>query len=85
MANIRLNADPFKKAFIDLENAKQTNPSFTDASLMAYVTLSTILEVSINWKMGVIEIQETLDEKTLEYQKELLEILDSKVAEMENV
>lgn len=85
MANTILNTDPFKQAFIELDNAKRSKPDFTTASLMAYVSLSATLEICINWKMGVREIQALLDEKTLKFLQELHELnIEKKIAEMEN-
>jgi hypothetical protein len=60
------------KEFIDSYNAlnKEKHPhSHTSSS--GYVALATILEISINWKMGINQIQERLDEHTTQWKNEL--------------
>ena len=63
-----LNTDQFKDAYNALNKAKYPL-SHTPSS--GYVALATILEVCINWKMGIKQIQETLDEKTAQWKNEL--------------
>jgi hypothetical protein len=60
------------REFIDSYNAlnKAKNP-LSHTSSSGYVALATILEISINWKQGVKQIQETLDEKTAQWKTEL--------------
>ncbi len=66
-----LNTEPFKYAYNALDKAKYPN---THRSTSGYVALATILEISINWKMGISQIQKALDEKTNEWTNELLEL-----------
>jgi len=66
-----LNTEPFKYAYNALNKAKHPL-SHTPSS--GYVALATILEISINWKMGISQIQRALDEKTNEWTNELLEL-----------
>jgi hypothetical protein len=63
-----LNTQDFKNAYNALDKAKYPN-SHNPSS--GYVALATMLEVCINWKMGITQIQKSLDEKTAEYKKEL--------------
>ena len=60
------------REFIDSYNAlnKAKHPlSHTPSS--GYVALATILEISINWKQGIKQIQDTLDEKSAQWKNEL--------------
>ena len=66
-----LNTEPFKYAYNALNKAKY--PS-THTNSSGYVALATMLEVCINWKMGIAQIQKSLDEKTNEWTNELLEL-----------
>ena len=66
-----LNTEPFKYAYNALDKARYPN---THTSSSGYVALATMLELCINWKMGINQIQETLDEKTNEWTNELLEL-----------
>ena len=63
-----LNTAPFKDAYNALDKAKYPN---NHTSSSGYVALATMLEVCINWKMGINQIQETLDEKTAQWKNEL--------------
>jgi hypothetical protein len=58
--------------FIDSYNAlnKAKHP-LSHTSSSGYVALATILEISINWKMGIQQIQRSLDEKSSEWKNEL--------------
>jgi hypothetical protein len=58
--------------FIDSYNAlnKAKHP-LSHTSSSGYVALATMLEISINWKQGINQIQETLDEKTAQWKNEL--------------
>jgi hypothetical protein len=60
------------KDFIDSYNAlnKAKHPLSHD-NRIAYVALATMLEVCINWKMGIQQTQRALDEKTEKYKSEL--------------
>ena len=60
------------REFIDSYNAlnKEKYP-LSHTSSSGYVALATILEISINWKMGINQIQESLDEKTNQWKNEL--------------
>ena len=66
-----LNTEAFKYAYNALNKA-QYPLSHTPSS--GYVALATMLEVCVNWKMGIAQIQKTLDEKTNEWTNELLEL-----------
>jgi hypothetical protein len=60
------------KEFIDSYNAlNKTKHPFSHTSSSGYVALATILEISINWKMGINQIQRSLDEKSSEWKNEL--------------
>lgn len=63
-----LNTQDFKDAYNALDKAKYPN---THTSSSGYVALATMLEVCVNWKMGINQIQETLDEKTTQWKNEL--------------
>ena len=63
-----LNTQDFKDAYNALDKAKYPN-NHTQSS--GYVALATMLEICINWKMGINQIQERLDEKTSEWKNEL--------------
>lgn len=63
-----LKTDEFKNAYNALNKAKYPN---NHTSSLGYVALATMLEVCINWKMGINQIQERLDEKTSEWKNEL--------------
>jgi len=71
MANTELNTKDFIRAYTDLNEVKTDNYTYNTA--LAYVALSSTLEVCINWEMGILEIQKSLDKKTLEMQTQLLE------------
>jgi hypothetical protein len=60
------------REFIDSYNAlnKAKHP-LSHTSSSGYVALATILEISINWKQGINQIQKTLDEKSSEWKNEL--------------
>ena len=60
------------KDFIESYNAlnKEKHPLLHTSS-SGYVALATILEISINWKMGINQIQERLDEHTAKWKTEL--------------
>ena len=60
------------REFIDSYNAlnKAKHP-LSHTSSSGYVALATILEISINWKMGIQQIQRSLDEKSSEWKNEL--------------
>lgn len=66
-----LNTEPFKNAYNALNKAKHP---LTHDNRIAYVALATILEIDINWKMGINQIQENLDEQTARFEKELSEL-----------
>jgi len=63
-----LNTEPFKYAYNALDKAKYPN---THTSSSGYVALATMLEVCVNYKMGISQIQKALDEKTSEWETEL--------------
>ena len=63
-----LNTEAFKEAYNALNKAKYPN---NHTSSVGYVALATMLEICINWKMGINQIQERLDEKTSEWKNEL--------------
>jgi hypothetical protein len=62
-----LNTKDFIESYNALNNAKFS----THDNRLAYVALSTMLELCINWKMGITQTQKTLDEKTSEWKNEL--------------
>lgn len=66
-----LNTEAFKYAYNALDKAKYPN-TYTPSS--GYVALATMLEICINYKMGISQIQKSLDEKTNEWTNELLEL-----------
>ena len=66
-----LNTEAFKYAYNALNKAQYPNSHTASAG---YVALATMLEVCVNWKMGIAQIQKTLDEKTNEWTNELLEL-----------
>jgi hypothetical protein len=60
------------REFIDSYNAlNKTKHPLSHTSSSGYVALATILEISINWKMGINQIQRSLDEKSSEWKNEL--------------
>ena len=59
------------KEFIDSYNELNKAKYPSHDNRLAYVALSAMLEICINWKMGVKQTQERLDEKTNEYKNEL--------------
>ena len=63
-----LNTQDFKDAYNALNKAKY--PA-THSNSSGYVALATMLEICINWKMGITQIQKRLDEKTSEWKNEL--------------
>ena len=63
-----LDTAPFKNAYNALDKAKYPN-SHSPSS--GYVALATMLEVCINYKMGIAQIQKSLDEKTAQWENEL--------------
>ena len=63
-----LNTAPFKDAYNALDKARYPN---THTNSSGYVALATMLEVCVNWKMGISQIQKALDEKTNEWTTEL--------------
>jgi hypothetical protein len=63
-----LNTAPFRDAYNALNKAKFP---LSHDNRIAYVALATMLEVCVNYKMGISQIQKTLDEKTNEYKSEL--------------
>ena len=69
-----LNTAPFKDAYNALDKAKYPN---NHTSSSGYVALATMLEVCINWKMGINQIQETLDEKTAQWKNELESLVNA--------
>jgi hypothetical protein len=66
-----LNTEPFRYAYNALNKA---NFPLSHTNSSGYVALATMLEVCINYKMGISQIQKTLDEKTNEWTNELLEL-----------
>lgn len=60
------------KEFIDSYNAlnKAKHP-LSHTSSSGYVALATMLEISINWKQGINQIQKTLDEQSAKWKLEL--------------
>lgn len=66
-----LNTAPFKDAYNALDKARYPN---THTSSSGYVALATMLEVCVNYKMGISQIQKALDEKTNQWTNELLEL-----------
>jgi len=62
-----LNTKDFIESYNALNNAKFS----THDNRLAYVALSTMLEICINWKMGIQQTQRSLDEKTSEWKNEL--------------
>ena len=69
-----LNTQDFKDAYNALDKAKYPN---NHRSSSGYVALATMLEVCINWKMGINQIQETLDEKTAQWKNELESLVNA--------
>ena len=69
-----LNTQDFKDAYNALDKAKYPN---NHRSSSGYVALATMLEVCINWKMGINQIQETLDEKTTQWKNELESLVNA--------
>ena len=66
------------REFIDSYNAlNKAKYPLSHTSSSGYVALATILEVSINWKMGINQIQETLDEKTAQWKNELESLVNA--------
>ena len=66
------------REFIDSYNAlNKAKYPLSHTSSSGYVALATILEVSINWKMGINQIQETLDEKTAQWENELESLVNA--------
>jgi hypothetical protein len=63
-----LNTAPFRDSYNALNKAKFP---LSHDNRIAYVALATMLEVCVNYKMGISQIQKTLDEKTNEYKSEL--------------
>jgi hypothetical protein len=63
-----LNTQDFKDAYNALDKAKYPN---NHTSSSGYVALATMLEVCLNYKMGISQIQKALDEKTNEWTTEL--------------
>ena len=63
-----LNTQDFKDAYNALDKAKYPNNHNPSSG---YVALATMLEICINWKMGINQIQESLDEKTTQWTNEL--------------
>ena len=63
-----LNTQDFKDAYNALDKAKYPN-TYTPSS--GYVALATMLEICINYKMGISQIQKSLDEKTNQWKNEL--------------
>ena len=63
-----LNTQDFKDAYNALDKAKYPN---NHTSSSGYVALATMLEVCVNYKMGISQIQKALDEKTNEWKTEL--------------
>ena len=62
-----LNTKDFIESYNALNNAKFS----THDNRLAYVALSTMLEICINWKYGINQTQKTLDEKSNEWKNEL--------------
>ena len=62
-----LNTKDFIESYNALNNAKYSSHD----NRLAYVALSTMLEICINWKMGIQQTQRSLDEKTSEWKTEL--------------
>ena len=62
-----LNTKDFIESYNALNNAKFS----THDNRLAYVALSTMLEICINWKMGINQTQRSLDEKSNEWKNEL--------------
>ena len=63
-----LDTTPFKDAYNALDKAKYPN---THTPSSGYVALATMLEICINYKMGISQIQKSLDEKTNQWKNEL--------------
>jgi hypothetical protein len=59
------------KEFLDSYNAINNAKFSTHDNRLAYVALSTMLELCINWKYGINQTQKMLDEKTSEWKNEL--------------
>jgi hypothetical protein len=62
-----LNTKDFIESYNALNNAKFS----THDNRLAYVALATMLELCINWKMGIQQTQRSLDEKSNEWKNEL--------------
>ena len=62
-----LNTKDFIESYNALNNAKYSSHD----NRLAYVALSTMLEICINWKMGIQQTQRSLDEKSSEWKNEL--------------
>lgn len=63
-----LNTQEFTDSYNALNKAKYP---LSHDNRIAYVALATMLEICINWKMGILQTQERLDEKSNEYKLEL--------------
>jgi hypothetical protein len=62
-----LNTKDFIESYNAINNAKFS----THDNRLAYVALATMLELCINWKMGIQQTQRSLDEKSSEWKNEL--------------
>ena len=63
-----LNTQDFKDSYNALNKAQFP---LSHDNRVAYVALATMLEVCVNYKMGISQIQKALDEKTNEWKNEL--------------
>ena len=61
----------YTKGFIESYNELNNAKFSTHDNRLAYVALATMLELCINWKMGINQVQRALDEKTNEWKNEL--------------
>jgi hypothetical protein len=63
-----LNTQDFKDSYNALDKAKYPN---THTPSSGYVALATMLEICVNYKMGISQIQKSLDEKSAQWKTEL--------------
>ena len=63
-----LQTEQFRDAYNALNKAKFP---LSHDNRIAYVALATMLEVCLNYKMGIVQTQNALDEKTEQYKSDL--------------
>jgi hypothetical protein len=68
-----LNTKDFIESYNAINNAKYS----THDNRLAYVALSTALELCINWKYGIVQTQNWLDAKSNEWKLELESLVNA--------